>query len=151
MTAIRRHGRLRLFEGAALALMGVVLAAAGVVDAVREVQIDRRAAVDKSAFTSYETATGHPGTYRRLSVRMGTRLDTVCARKRARAGAPRLCLQVREARRGEPAVVAGGYRLALHGRDVKRARFGCFGRAAGDRSCPTVRPARARPRVRRLS
>jgi hypothetical protein len=146
-TAIRRHGSLRLFEGGALVLIGLVLAAAGVVDAVRVVRLDRRANAAKSAFTSYEAAAGRPAAYNRMTVRIGGRYDTVCGRPRNGKRTPLLCLQVHEAKGDQPAFVAGGYRLPRHGRDVKWKRFGCFGRAA-DRACPTSRPARPPLRAR---
>jgi hypothetical protein len=147
MTAIRRHGTLRVMEGGVLVLIALVLVAAGVVDAVREVRMDRRAATDKSAFTSYEAARGRPAAYSRMTVRIGGEFDTVCGRPRLGKRTPLLCLQVRVATGDQPATVAGGYRLPRHGRDLKWKRFGCFGRAA-DPACPTSRPTRTALRPR---
>jgi hypothetical protein len=150
MTAIRRYGPLRLFEGGVLVLIALILGTAGVVDAVREVRLDSRATADKSAFTSYEAAAGRPAAYSRMTVRIGGEFDTVCGRPRNGKRTPLLCLQVRVASGDQPATVAGGYRLPRHGRDVKWKRFGCFGRAA-DSACPASRPTRAPLRARRLS
>ncbi len=133
----RGEGRTRLVETTLLVLVALVLAIATVNDVVLQTHVNHRLTADLLTWRAY---TGHK--YKNLSLEQdiyghSTR-EVVCGN--TSPGPPKgrvqLCLVItgpvlhglREAR--------GGWYLAPKTEDHRSARYGCFGTAKSEESCP---------------
>ena len=132
------QGRTRLIETTLLALVAVVLMIATVNDLVRQTHVNHRLIADLVTWRAY---TGHD--YKNLSLEQdvyghSTR-EVVCGN--TTPGPPRARIQLCLAITGP--VSAAGRRAARGGwyvppktEDRRRARYGCFGTAKSEESCP---------------
>ncbi len=130
-------GRLRLVEGSALALAGLLLATATVNDLVRQTHVNHRLSADLRTWRAY---TRHD--YRNLNIGQDVRglstRDVVCGN--TAPGAPKarvqLCLQMMGPVRSGRRSVSGGWYLPPRVENVRRYRYACFGPAAAEHRCP---------------
>jgi hypothetical protein len=133
----RGSGRVRLIETTVLLLAGLLLAIATVNDVVLATHTNHRLVADLRTWRGY---TGH--NYRSVSVeqdeRHHTTLDVVCGN--TTPGAPKeriqLCLQMTGPIVSGRRAARGGWYLPAKAQDVRSVRYGCFGTAKEQASCP---------------
>jgi hypothetical protein len=128
---------LRLIETTVLLALALLLAIATVNDVLRQTHINHRLVADLRTWRTY---TGHD--YHNLTVaqdlRSHTTHEVVCGN--TMPGEPKarvqLCLAISGSVRHGRRAVQGGWYLPSGAEDVPRYRYGCFGQAALQHTCP---------------
>jgi hypothetical protein len=130
-------GQLWLVETTLLLIAGLLLAIATVDDVVLQTHVNHRLVADLRTWRAY---TGHD--YRNLTISQDiyghTTREIVCGN--TTPGAPKqrvqLCLEITGQVRNGRRTVRGGWYLPPRAEDLRSKRYGCFGVAAQEGSCP---------------
>jgi hypothetical protein len=133
----RAARELRLIETTVLLALALLLAIATVNDVLRETHINHRLVADLRTWRAYTGRDYHNLTVAQ-DLRSHTTHEVVCGN--TMPGEPKarvqLCLAISGSVRHGRRAVQGGWYLPPGAEDVPRYRYGCFGQAALQHTCP---------------